>query len=258
MRQRRGLILLVAAVLLAGRTSAQAIEVELRGAIMHPGRHGFAADARLSAAALAAEPRPDAYLIGAAWLRVNQRPAQRRLQAGILFDLDAVHRQALADGDDDLAALTVALARWLRALPVTGRAIALLDPRKVEITAEENRPLADGDVLDYPRRPGTVRIVGAVLRPCAVPHVALRDAADYLHDCPRATTADPDWLYVIEPDGRVFKQGVALWNRSAPLALAPGARLYVPLGHAAARIAPELNRELADFIATQPLSAEGE
>ena len=67
--------------------------------------------------------------------------------------------------------------------------------------------------------------------------------------------ADPDWLYVIEPDGRVFRQGIALWNRSAALALAPGAVLYVPFKPRAIEPAADadFNRDMARFIATQPI-----
>ena len=253
MRCRLGVCLLLASLVAC---TTHAVGVDLRGAIDHPGRHDFAPGARLSDAALAAAPRPEAYLLGAAWLRADLRVAQRRLQAGILFDLSTVGQRALIGDHPALAARATALARWVKAMPVTGRAVALLDPRKVEITATENWPLAEGDALYYPRRPRTIRIVGAVERPCEVPHVALREAADYLRDCLPAKEADPDWLYVIQPDGRVFRQGVALWNRTAPQALAPGALLMVPLG-VLSDIAPTLNGELADFLATQLLPAEG-
>ncbi|MBV8157298.1 MAG: capsule biosynthesis GfcC family protein, partial [Dyella sp.] len=85
--------------------------------------------------------------------------------------------------------------------------------------------------------------------------VALQDARKYLAGCMPSPQADPDWLYVIQPDGRVIRQGVALWNRSTPLSLAPGALLYVPIiERHVADVAPDLNNELSAFLATQLLA----
>jgi hypothetical protein len=52
--------------------------------------------------------------------------------------------------------------------------------------------------------------------------------------------------------------GIALWNRQDHAAPpAPGAVLLVPLdSNQIKNSAPDLNRELAEFLATQPLPAE--
>jgi hypothetical protein len=59
---------------------------------------------------------------------------------------------------------------------------------------------------------------------------------------------------VIQPDGQVFRRGVALWNRSLPLPLAPGALVFVPLSaRTAGAVDDTLNHDMADFLATQLL-----
>ncbi|MGB5938625.1 MAG: capsule biosynthesis GfcC family protein [Rhodanobacter sp.] len=238
---------------------AAAVQVQAGGAVAHAGRLELADGARLSDAALAARPLPQAYLVGAAWLRPGLLAAQQRLKAGVLFDLASLQRQARVDGRQGLAATAGAMASWIDSLPVTGRqAPALLDPRAVEVNAPENRPLAAGDRLYYPLRPATVRVVGAVRQPCTLPLVPLQDARLYLASCKVGDDADADSLYVIEPDGRVFVQGIALWNRSAPLALAPGAVIYVPLRErAAGKVDARLNDDIAAFLATQVLPGAG-
>ncbi|WP_229238349.1 capsule biosynthesis GfcC family protein [Dyella amyloliquefaciens] len=244
------------AALLGGFScAASATQVELRGAVDTTGSVQLPAKARLSDAALAAHVRTDAYMAGAAWLRLSLMLEQQRAKAGLLFDLDSVKRQAFKGERDNLAQLAATLATWLNAMPVTGRQVALLDPRAVEVNAQENRPVGEGDTLYYPRRPSTIRVVGAVLQPCDLPLVALQDARRYLADCKPSPEADADWMYVIQPDGRVIRQGIALWNRSAPVSLAPGAILYVPIidRHVSA-VAPDLNSELAAFLATQLLA----
>jgi hypothetical protein len=240
--------------MLAVSASAHEIAVRIEGPAARAETLALPAGARLSDAALHATLAPQAYLLGAALMRTDQVEPQRRLQAGLLFDLSNLRAQALQQDNDALADWAAATARWLEALPVTGRLPAMLDPRVVEAQASANIPLADGDRLRYPRRPASIRVVGAVARSCELPHVALQDARSYLAACPTLALADRDWIDVVQPDGRVFRQGIALWNRSTPLALAPGALIVVPLREALAkRLAPDLNQELADFLATQPL-----
>lgn len=235
--------------------SAGAMQVLAGGAVAHPGVLNLPAGARLSAAALAAQPAAAAYLLGAAWLRPSLRGQQARQQAGVLFDLATLRQRAQADRDSALASTALAMRHWLASLPVTGRqAPAVLDPRVVEATPAQNHLLADGDQLIYPVRPATIRVVGAVQQPCTLPLVALQDARRYLAACPGNAAADADDIYVIQPDGRVFKQGIALWNRAAPMPLAPGAMIYVPLRQrAAAKVDAELNPDIAALLATQVL-----
>jgi len=234
---------------------AGAIEVYVRGAVAHEGARQLPTKARLADAALAAGVDLDAYTAGAAWLRPSLLSEQARLKAGVLFDLDAVRQQAIRDDREDVAGIAASLYTWLQAMPATGRQVALLDPRAVEITPTENRPVLDGDTLYYPRRPTDVRVVGAVVNACELAHVALRDARDFLRACPRSSVADGDWIFVIQPDGRVFKQGVGLWNAGSPMPLAPGAVVFVPLRESAVRVAPDVNREIAEFLATQPVGS---
>jgi protein involved in polysaccharide export with SLBB domain len=233
---------------------AQQLQVHIDGAVEHPGVLELGNAARISDAALAAQVQPQAYMLGAAWLRPSLQETQQRLKAGVLFDLDSLRVSALQHGDTALVQWAGTWRSWIAALPVTGRTAALLDPRVVEVNAHQNWPLADGDRLFYPLRPTTVRIVGAVQQPCTLPLEPLQDARNYLPSCPAATRASRDWVYVIQPDGHVFHQGIALWNRSPPLPLAPGALIYVPLRTRTAQtINATFNEDLARFLATQVL-----
>ena len=244
---------LLALALLAA-CPAHAVSVRVEGRVAHPGAQTVPDDARLAQALLAAQVQPDAYVLGAAWLRPSLRPAQQQLKAGVLYDLAVLAGQARLDGDAEVQALGERLAQAVRAMPVTGRATAaLLDPRPLEVSTQ-NHLLGEGDRVLFPARPSTVRVTGAVRQDCALPHQPLRDAADYLADCARDAAADRDWLYVIEPDGVVSRLGVALWNRADAQPLAPGALLYVPVrGKAASAVDPHLNDDLAAWLATQLL-----
>jgi hypothetical protein len=233
---------------------AATMQVQVAGAVTTAGTAMLKDHARFSDAALAARPLPSAYMLGAALLRPGLLESQQRLKAGVLFDLTSLQQRAVSKDRQELATLAGNLLDWIRPMPVTGRQPALLDPRAVEVNTPENHPLADGDRLYYPLRPDTIRVVGAVRQACSLPLVPLQDARLYLASCPTASHASSDTVYVIEPDGRVFVQAVALWNRTTPLVLAPGALIYVPLSTRTIKaVDPSLNDDLAAFLATQLL-----
>jgi len=238
----------------AQEPSAQTIRVTVDGAVGRAGTAVYPASARLADVALAADIAPDAYLLGAAWLQPGLRREQVRLQAGLVYELGAIRRQAMARGEDILSIRAAAFQAWLAALPVTGRrAPVSLDAARLEVTPEDNLPVHHGDRLVYPRRPSDIHVVGAVDAPCQLPQVALQDARAYLRACAISPAADPDTIFVVQPDGAVFAQNIALWNRDAPRPLAPGAWIYVPFDRKAIAGAADdaFDREVAAFLATQ-------
>lgn len=241
---------------IAQTAPATPLQVQIEGAVEQPGTYRVAPGGRISTAVVAAQPNERAYPLGAAWLRREQIQAQTRLKAGLLYDLQALQSQAKVKADTGTTA--AALQTWLEPLQVTGRVAHQLEPRALEVSPDANLPLAEGDRIIYPLRPTSVRVVGAVAQLCELPHVALADARQYLQQCPLRSSASKDDLYVIQPDGHVEKLGIALWNRSAPYALAPGAVIYVPIAeHLLDELDPEFNAQFARFIATQVLPAPG-
>jgi hypothetical protein len=223
-----------------------AVTVRVDGAVAHAGAQQLPDGARLADALNAAQVSPDAYVLGAAWLRPSLRHDQARLKAAVLYDLGLLQAQARLDGHDALADVAGAMQQRLRAMPVTGRQLpALLDPRPLEIS-DQNHLLAEGDRIVYPLRPSNVRVLGAVQHACTLPLVPLQAARLYLPHCPLTAAADPDWLYVIQPDGRIQRQGIAMWNRDPGQSLAPGAVIYVPVRGA-------INDDITRFLATQLL-----
>lgn len=245
--------LLCCSLFLTSAVNADSL-VTVQGDAAKPGRYSFQEGTRLHDVLLPAQVNPKAYLLGAAWLHTPLRNAQERLKLGILFDLATVKSNALQDDDTNLAALAERLIDKVQAMPVTGRKVAQLDPVRVELNRGDNPFLSNGDVLVYPPRPSTVSVVGAVLRECELAYQPLQSAISYLKSCPRDPGANADLLFVIQPDGRVFQEGIALWNESKSVTPAPGAHIYVPV-HSTAKgdPTPDLNTELAAFIATQPL-----
>lgn len=207
---------------------------------------------RLADAILQAKPRPDAYLLGSSFFRAENLDRQIRLRAGLAYGLEQ-----LAKSDDaQVNAFAESMIEWLASHVATGRAILPgIAPRLMQVQPNNNPILAEGDALLVPVRPRNIRILGAVKSSCAIAHDAQRDARDYLRECGVSTAADPNTLYVIQPDGHVQKLGIALWNRADPQAVAPGGTIFVPVRQAEAdKIDPAFNSDFAAFIATQPIT----
>jgi capsule biosynthesis protein GfcC len=250
---------IVAAAMLTSCVASAQLAVSVDGNVLRPGAHALKAGARLLDAVRAAGVQPEAYLLGAAWLHGDAVASQRELKVGLLFDLTILEQGARLDGNAELATLAARLGDQVRAMPVTGRQANTLDPIRLELEPRSNRPLVGGDRLLFPARPQTVTVVGAVRADCVLPFIGLRKATEYAADCPRQTSADTDWLYIIQPDGAVLRRGVALWNRDPAQVLAPGARIVVPLRASILKErADRLNDDLAAFLATQPLGSAGE
>jgi len=236
------------------------LNVSAEGAVGRPGPAVYPSLARLSDVAQAVGVDSQAYVLGAAWLQPDLKRDQLRLHAGLVYELGAIRRKAMASGNDSLAENAAAFQAWVSARPITGRRPGVtLDPGRLEVTPADNWPVHDGDTLFYPGRPSDIRVVGAVDKACRLPQVPMQDARRYLATCPASRAADPDLIYVVQPDGAVFEQNIALWNRAEPRPLAPGAWIYVPFYRRAIAGAADdgFNRDVADFIATQLLSDEG-
>ncbi|HEX7339845.1 MAG TPA: capsule biosynthesis GfcC family protein [Rhodanobacteraceae bacterium] len=247
-------------VLLAAPAWSGDITVTVTGRVAHPGALTLPAGARLNQAIAKADVLPDAYVLGAAWLRPQLHKKQLRWKLAALFDAGVLRGQARLDGRPALLALATRLQRAWQALPVTGRERkALLDLRPLEVSTR-NHLLVAGDTIVYPSRPTTVRVVGAVKAPCVLAFVAMRKARVYRQSCPLTASASKDWLYVIEPDGSVSRHGVALWNRDAGQVLAPGAVVYVPLARSVLpkAVRDSFNTDAVRFLSTQVLPVTGD
>ena len=144
------------------------------------------------------------------------------------------------------------LYQQVQALPVTGRQPAMLDPVAVEVGFARNIRLDDGDRLIYPKRVDEVQVLGAVAEPCHLPYQPLQEAREYLQGCSILADAEADYLWLIQPNGVSRRVGIAHWNRESGQFPVAGSKILVPVKNDDLDPPlPELNQQLAEFIATQ-------
>lgn len=254
---RHGLLSALLSLTATCLQAASQIEVEIQGKIQYSGKYQLPEDSRLLDLVLPARPLADAYLPGAAWLHQDSLLAQRKLKAGLLFELNT---HLAAAGPQPAAGESVALLQrlrtWVTAQPVSGRRLVSMDPIDIELQRQNNQFLKNGDVVRYPARPTWIMVVGAVQAHCRISFTPLIRASEALQACPRHPAADPDWIDVIQPDGHHTRVGIAAWNNEPSPQLAPGAFVLVRFAGSNGMDARGLNDDLASFIATLPLPLE--
>ena len=246
--------LLLSLSMLSATTESQAA-ITVSGDVLKPGTLAFKPGVRLLDAINQAQPDPESYWMAAAWLHAPLVEQQTRLKVGVLFDLKMLQRGALLNNNEALAALAARLFDQISRLPVTGRKVAVLDPVALEVGFARNYALSDGDKLIYPMQTDTVTVLGAVQQPCTLPYHAQQEARDYLDNCQRLPEAEVDFLWLINPDGRYQRVAIAAWNRQDGVYAVAGSTILVPVRNDNADLpTPDLNEQLAQFLATQPLA----
>lgn len=239
--------------LAAGPLAAQELMVE--GAVSAPGRYLWRDDLRLLDLTTTVKPTAQAWPLGAALLRQSALREQRKLKAGVLFDLHNARVNAERIQDTSLSTLVERQLQQVARMAVTGRIKAEMNPLKQRMGAY-NPLLEPGDHIVYPTRPATVRITGAVNEDCVTDFVAGQQARRYLDNCIRHWAADANHIYLVQPDSTVQHVGIAPWN-SNDAWLAEGGTLYVPFQAALfGDSANEFNDEMAALLATQYIGLE--
>lgn len=245
----------MAACALLSHSALSLAAITINGDVLNPSTIPFTDGMRLLDAINQAQPNPESYWLAAAWLHQPLVEEQTRLKAGVLFDLKMLQRSALLTNNDALATLAVRLYQEINRLPVTGRKVAVLDPVALEVGFAHNYALNDGDQLVYPARTNSVTVVGAVAQKCTLPYYALQEVRDYLHNCPRLPEAELDYIWHIYPDGHYRRIAVAAWNREDGVLAVAGSTILVPVRNDNSDLpTPDLNEQLAQFLATQPLA----
>ncbi|MEJ2176263.1 MAG: YjbH domain-containing protein, partial [bacterium] len=105
------------------------------------------------------------------------------------------------------------------------------------------------DTVILPARPSTVTVVTQSGTRCSVPHQAGHEALAYLEACEPNNSEAADWVWIAQPDGRVQRFGVALWNVEKQGEPAPGAWIWGPARNSGWN--ETVGEKLIQFLATQ-------
>jgi len=153
---------------------------------------------------------------------LNAKPEMQRQQ--LLQQLQALIATTNQQLKPGLAALQKELTGWQlgQRIPIRidydlARADAALNPR-----------FEPGQYqLLLTERPTGVRFFGAVPYSVTMKHIDATTVQSYLVGLPLLSVADPQFVVVIQPDGRILNAGTQSWNWQH-LEVMPGAMVYIP------------------------------
>jgi Exopolysaccharide biosynthesis protein YbjH/Capsule biosynthesis GfcC len=162
--------------------------------------------------------KTDIYPLGLMWNTPEERLRQQTEYAAL--------QQLLAQqlgGHASLAGLQHALT----AMPPTGRVPThAANAAWLDANPKRDPVLKPTDTVRVPVRPLTVRVMAADGSVCDTPHKEGLQAVDYARAC--FADAPSAWGWLVQPDGRVQKVGLQLWNAAQQDQPAPGAWLWLP------------------------------
>ena len=188
-----------------------------------------------------------------AWLRAHPQAS-----SGYLLGLMWRTPEELARQTDEQAALRAipdlppAVRAVIEKLAPTGRvALPAADADWLEAYPQRDPLLKPGDSVEVPGRPASLRVVTDEGFACELSHHPGALALDYLRLC--LPSVDGAWAWVIQPDGRVQRVGLTLWNPSIQNEPAPGAWIWAPAGSSSRP--PAWQERVATWFATQGASA---
>ncbi|HYC48457.1 MAG TPA: YjbH domain-containing protein [Burkholderiales bacterium] len=166
---------------------------------------------------------PNAYPLGLSLRLREEVPAQTSLKLGLIAELTGREGAVTAQ-----PAAMERLRKWIASLPVTGRVpVVSADGRWLQTNPVHDPLLVPGYSVVMPDRPRTLSVIRADGTLCQVVHVAGREAKDYVEAC-RGGGARSDWAWIAQPDGRIQRAGVALWNEHEQDEPAAGAWIWAP------------------------------
>ncbi len=116
------------------------------------------------------------------------------------------------------------------------------------VNMAHNPKLLDGNYLiSLTPRPNMVYLSGLVKTPGPYQHLAGANVHQYIQNIKLRDDAEPDFVYVITPAGRVQKIETAYWNREY-VQLMPKSQLYVPIfSYLLTPSLSELNQKVAEL-----------
>ncbi len=199
------------------RTTADArIRVVLKGQFRNTGTFTLPAGSTLGhAVQLAGGVMPEAFARGTKLFRVQEAEVAKQFLAELVRRTEttlAINKRAALDADDDEAKADAArnIARQetelvqLRQASATGRMAGVDLARILSGDAAADQVLQDGDRIELPAKPGSVRILGEVMVPGSLIFTGNLTAKELIRRSGGLSRqADEDAVFVVRADGSV-------------------------------------------------------
>jgi hypothetical protein len=181
----------------------------------------------------------DDYPSGLMWMVPEEKVAQSKLK-------DDIRRSVLEL--DEKEGRNAKFLSMLEAMPVTGRVpVSIVDVDWLQANPHHDPVIRASHVVYMPKRPTTVTVLTSAGERCDLPHTQGIKAVRYVDACIKESSVD--WVWVVQPDGKRHRYGIAIWNGQIQDEPAPGAWIWAP--YRRDDWSDALSEKLASFLATQ-------
>lgn len=217
-------------------------QVEVSGDFLNKKDINLTNPMRLSQAVLQATPKLSAYRAGFFLARLDALSKQ------------ALLKEKLQTSLHHLPGTKQTLAEHFNQLHPTGRMRLKVPLDGIFVKPHSDPWLKAGDKIHLPQTPNSVYVFGWT-QTTQLPFHSDWQLTDYVTQIKKQPIADKNFVYVIYPDGHIIHAPIAYWNATQQIVL-PGSVIYVPIERSYLQnIQPDFNLKMAQFLATQPISA---
>ncbi len=217
--------------------------ITVRGEVRNPGVYGIRPGERLSSVLKRAGGLlTTAYPQGAIFMRTSVRELQEKSRQELIRHVEqegATVRTSLSTTSSEQAQLAQEAAQQqqrvleaLRRAPASGRLVVRMRPGlKGFENSSQDIEARNGDVLEIPKQPGIVLVIGQVYNTNAITFVPGKNAGWYLSQGGGATRlADKGAIFIVRADGEISSRHQGGWWSTNVLSatVRPGDTVVVP------------------------------
>jgi len=217
--------------------------ITVKGEVRNPGVYGIRPGERLSSVLKRAGGLlTTAYPQGAIFMRASVRELQEKSRQELIRHVEqegATVRTSLSTTSSEQAQLAQEAAQQqqrvleaLRRAPASGRLVIRLHPGlKGFENSSQDIEARDGDVLEIPKQPGIVLVIGQVYNTNAITFVPGKNAGWYLSQGGGATRlADKGAIFIVRANGEITSRHQGGWWSTNVLSagIRPGDTIVVP------------------------------
>ncbi len=212
-----------------------------------PSSHAQEIQQRMSAWLSSRTITANDYPLGLLWRVPGEEAVQARMRTDLLnrltdspgADKDAIHR----------------LHDWVAGMPITGRVpVSIVDADWLGANPNHDPIILPEHSVFLPKRPRTITLLTSNGKRCQLKQESGFTARRYFAACVPDAINQVDWAWVVQPDGKVSRFGIAVWNLQKQDEPAPGAWIWVPLRKD--KWTEAVSDELSTFLATQGIAPE--
>ena len=168
------------------------------------------------------------YPIGTTWQTPQEITNQEIDKQSVLNALEKIDFPDNAQGKKS----KTAFIKFINSMQVTGRVVLPnVNARYLEVNPKLDPILQAGDQVTVPPTPTTITVIRSNGSLCNIRYRPNIEVRFYVQGCKlRSDTneRDPDWAWIVEPDGSVHKTSMAAWNSSKQVLPAPGSWIWAP------------------------------